>query len=154
MGSHGLHRPVSGSMRQMTRVLSLQRSAYLASSSCASGERTSLEHERDPSVSVNLHVLEALVAIPAQDRTRVRDKILRYVLGARHYDAFWTAKWHVRPTIHEQGAHCPALPRARRCGNDGGLASCHAARQRCLGTIRTHGGGDRAYPPCAAQVPS
>ena len=54
-----------------------------------------LEHERDPSVSVNLHVLEALDAIPARDRPRVRDKILGYVLGARHHGTFWTDKWHI-----------------------------------------------------------
>jgi halimadienyl-diphosphate synthase len=56
-----------------------------------------LEHERDPSVSVNLHILEALDAIPAPSRPRVRDKILGYVLGARQYGAFWTDKWHVSP---------------------------------------------------------
>jgi halimadienyl-diphosphate synthase len=56
-----------------------------------------LEHERDPSVSVNLHVLEALDAIPAQDRARVRDKILGYVFRARHYGVFWTDKWHASP---------------------------------------------------------
>jgi halimadienyl-diphosphate synthase len=56
-----------------------------------------LEHERDPSVSVNLHILEALDAIPARARPRVRDKILGYVLRARHHGAFWTDKWHVSP---------------------------------------------------------
>jgi len=54
-----------------------------------------LEHESDPSVSVNLHVLEALDAIPEQDRARVRDKILGYVLRARQDGAYWTDKWHV-----------------------------------------------------------
>ena len=56
-----------------------------------------LEHERDPSVSVNLHVLEALDAIPARARARVRDKILAYVLRARHNGTFWTDKWHLSP---------------------------------------------------------
>jgi hypothetical protein len=55
---------------------------------------------------------------------------------------------------HEPGAHDPALPRARRYGRDRELASCHAARQRCLGVLRAHGGGDRARPPRATQVPS
>src|SRR5215210_134280 len=55
---------------------------------------------------------------------------------------------------HEPGAHDPAVPRARRYGRDRELAPCHAARQRCLGALRAHGGGDRAHPPRAAQVPS
>ena len=56
-----------------------------------------LEHERDPSVSANLHILEALDTIPSRVRGRVRDKILGYVLRARHHGAFWTDKWHVSP---------------------------------------------------------
>ena len=56
-----------------------------------------MEHERDPSVSANLHVLEALDAVPARSRARVRDKILEYVLRARRYGAFWTDKWHLSP---------------------------------------------------------
>jgi halimadienyl-diphosphate synthase len=56
-----------------------------------------LEHERDPSVSANLHILEALDTIPSRARGRTRDKILKYVLRARHHGAFWTDKWHVSP---------------------------------------------------------
>jgi hypothetical protein len=56
-----------------------------------------LEPGRDPSFSVSLHVLETLDAAPARDRPCARDKILRYVLGARHYGTFWTDKWHVSP---------------------------------------------------------
>jgi len=83
-------------------LLALGRGGYDIDGSCLLAyERERhfavLEHERDPSVSVNLHVLEALGAIPARDRLRVRDKILGYVLGARHYGAFWTDKWHVSP---------------------------------------------------------
>ncbi len=83
-------------------LLALGRAGYDIDGSCLLAyERERhfavLEHERDPSVSVNLHVLEALDAIPARDRARVREKILGYVLGARHHGAFWTDKWHVSP---------------------------------------------------------
>jgi len=83
-------------------LLALGRAGYDTDGSCLLAyERERhfavLEHERDPSVSVNLHVLEALDAIPARDRPRVRDKILGYVLGARHHDTYWTDKWHISP---------------------------------------------------------
>jgi halimadienyl-diphosphate synthase len=83
-------------------LLALGRAGYDTDGSCLLAyERERhfvvMEHERDPSVSVNLHVLEALAAIPARARARVRDKILGYVLRARHYGAFWTDKWHVSP---------------------------------------------------------
>ena len=83
-------------------LLALGRAGYDADGSCLLAyERERhfavLEHERDPSVSVNLHVLEALDTIPARDRSRVRDKILRYVFGARQHGTFWTDKWHVSP---------------------------------------------------------
>ena len=83
-------------------LLALSRAGYDADGSCLLAyERERhfavLKHERDPSVSVNLHVLEALDTIPAQARPRVRDKILGYVLGARHHGTFWIDKWHVSP---------------------------------------------------------
>lgn len=53
-----------------------------------------LEYERNPSVSANLHILEAIKTLPERDQPRVRDKILHYVLGAREAGAFWTDKWH------------------------------------------------------------
>ena len=81
-------------------LLALGRAGYEVDGSCLLAyERERhfavLEHESDPSVSVNLHVLEALDAIPEQDRPRVRDKILGYVLRARQDGAYWTDKWHV-----------------------------------------------------------
>jgi len=81
-------------------LLALRRAGYEVDGSCLLAyERERhfavLEHESDPSVSVNLHVLEALDAIPEQDRARVRDKILGYVLRARQDGAYWTDKWHV-----------------------------------------------------------
>ena len=83
-------------------LLALGRAGYEIDGSCLldyERERhfAVLEHESDPSVSVNLHVLEALNAIPEQDRARVRDKILGYVLRARQDGAYWTDKWHVSP---------------------------------------------------------
>ncbi|MDQ3436516.1 MAG: hypothetical protein M3491_04120 [Actinomycetota bacterium] len=83
-------------------LLALCRAGYDADGSCLLAyERDRhfavLEHESDPSVSVNLHVLEALETIPSRERERVRDKILGYVLRARHNGTYWTDKWHVSP---------------------------------------------------------
>ena len=81
-------------------LLALRRAGYPRDGSCLLAyERDRhfavLEHERDPSVSVNLHVLEALDTLPARARPRVREKILGYVLGARHHGTFWSDKWHI-----------------------------------------------------------
>lgn len=83
-------------------LLALGRTGYDVDGSCLLAyERDRhvavLEHERDPSVSTNLHILEALDTIPSRARGRVRDKILGYVLRARHHGAFWTDKWHISP---------------------------------------------------------
>jgi len=83
-------------------LLALGRAGYDSDGSCLLDyERDRhfavLEHERDPSVSVNLHILEALDAIPARSRARVRDKILGYVLRARRHGAYWIDKWHLSP---------------------------------------------------------
>jgi halimadienyl-diphosphate synthase len=83
-------------------LLALKRTGYDVDGSCLLAyERDRhfavLEHERDPSVSTNLHILEALDTIPSRARGRVRDKILGYVLRARHHGAFWTDKWHISP---------------------------------------------------------
>jgi halimadienyl-diphosphate synthase len=83
-------------------LMALSRMGYDVDGSCLLAyERDRhfavLEHERDPSVSANLHILEALYTIPSRARGRTRDKILRYVLSARHHNAFWTDKWHVSP---------------------------------------------------------
>lgn len=71
------------------------------------------EHERHPSISANLHILEALDTLPEKDRPRVRDKIIRYVLGTRQYDAFWSDKWHASayyPTSQAMIALSPHVP--------------------------------------------
>lgn len=51
-------------------------------------------HETNPSVSANLHILEALPVIPEEHRPRVREKTLSYLLSARRGGAYWRDKWH------------------------------------------------------------
>lgn len=71
------------------------------------------EHELDPSISANLHILEALQTLPERERGRVREKILNYVLGARHRGAFWSDKWHASvyyPTSQALIALLPHTP--------------------------------------------
>ena len=51
-------------------------------------------HETNPSVSANLHILEALPVIPEEHRPRVREKTLAYLLSARREGAYWRDKWH------------------------------------------------------------
>jgi halimadienyl-diphosphate synthase len=52
------------------------------------------EHELQPSISANLHILEALETLPRQDRQRVRDKIIGYVFCERRPGGYWGDKWH------------------------------------------------------------
>lgn len=80
-------------------LLVLQRAGYEADGRCLLAyERAQhfavLEHERDPSVSANLHILEALDTLPERERPRIRDKLLGYLLRARHHGTFWSDKWH------------------------------------------------------------
>ncbi len=80
-------------------LLVLQRSGYEADGKCLLRyERDQhfavLDHEINPSVSANLHVLEALDTLPERERPRVRDKILGYLLRVQHHNAFWSDKWH------------------------------------------------------------
>ncbi len=51
-------------------------------------------HESNPSVSANLHILEALPVIPREHRLRVREKILGYLFSVRQGGAYWRDKWH------------------------------------------------------------
>lgn len=70
-------------------------------------------HERNPSLSANLHVLAALALLPEADQPRVRDKILGYLLRQRHEGAFWSDKWHASvyyPTSRALIILTPYLP--------------------------------------------
>ncbi|MGF1471949.1 MAG: prenyltransferase/squalene oxidase repeat-containing protein [Rubrobacteraceae bacterium] len=83
-------------------LLVLKRTGYEADGRCLLAyERDQhfavLDHERDPSVSANLHILEALETLPEKERPRVRDKILSYLLRVRYHGTFWQDKWHVSP---------------------------------------------------------
>ena len=80
-------------------LLALQRAGYEVDGTCLLGyERDHhfavFDQELDPSISANLHILEALETLPERDRPRVRDKILGYLLGARQYSTYWSDKWH------------------------------------------------------------
>ena len=52
------------------------------------------EYELHPSISANLHILEALETLPRSDRQRVRDKIIDYVFRERRPGGYWVDKWH------------------------------------------------------------
>ncbi|WP_166177341.1 prenyltransferase/squalene oxidase repeat-containing protein [Rubrobacter tropicus] len=52
------------------------------------------KHESNPSVSANLHILEASPVIPEKDRGRVREKILAHLFAIRRGGAYWRDKWH------------------------------------------------------------
>jgi halimadienyl-diphosphate synthase len=80
-------------------LLALRRAGYEVDGTCLLAyERDQhfavLEHESDPSISANLHILEVLEALPERERSRVRDKILSLVLRARRHSSFWSDKWH------------------------------------------------------------
>ena len=82
-----------------TALLALRRAGYEVDGTCLLAyERDEhfavLEHELDPSISANLHILEALETLPELERPRVRDKILGYILRARQYGSYWSDKWH------------------------------------------------------------
>jgi len=70
------------------------------------------EHERDPSISANLHILEALETLPERDRARARDKILDYILGERLHGSFWNDKWHASVYYPTSQALTALLPHA------------------------------------------
>lgn len=82
-----------------TTLLTLRRGGYRIDGACLLAyERDRhfavFDGELDPSISANLHVLEALETLPKREQPRVRDKILGYLLGARQYGTFWSDKWH------------------------------------------------------------
>lgn len=55
-------------------------------------------YERNPSVSTNVHALEALNLIPDYpNRHKVKEQILFTLLANRKYNIYWTDKWHASP---------------------------------------------------------
>jgi halimadienyl-diphosphate synthase len=80
-------------------LLALHRAGYEVDAKCLlSFERerhfAAVRFEREPSTSANLHILECVAIFPEADQARVRDKILSYLLKARHDNAYWSDKWH------------------------------------------------------------
>ena len=100
-------------------LLVLHRAGYEVDGSCLlTYERDEhfavFDHELHTSVSANLHILEALETLPDNDRARVRDKILSYVLDAREQNGYcWRDKWHASvyfATSHALMALVPHTP--------------------------------------------
>ena len=55
-------------------------------------------YERNPSVSTNVHALEALHLLPDYPNRRdVREQIIFTLLEKRSYELYWTDKWHASP---------------------------------------------------------
>lgn len=52
------------------------------------------EYERNPSVSGNLHILEALETLPEEHRERVGQKLVNYLRKSRNPGGYWVDKWH------------------------------------------------------------
>ncbi|TNE88892.1 MAG: hypothetical protein EP330_12835 [Deltaproteobacteria bacterium] len=87
---------------------------------------TTMEGERNPSLSTNAHVLEALaIADPTPRRQDAGEAAARFLLDSQAADGSFTDKWHASPfyatacAVHALrawgGAHVqPALARARR----------------------------------------
>jgi halimadienyl-diphosphate synthase len=54
--------------------------------------------ERNPSVSTNIHALDAIRLMPEYpDRGIVMDRIERMLFSSRRFNLFWTDKWHASP---------------------------------------------------------
>jgi halimadienyl-diphosphate synthase len=68
--------------------------------------------ELDPSISANLHILEALETLPAVARQRTREKVIGYVLGARQPGGYWEDKWHASVYYPTSQAVIALLPHA------------------------------------------
>jgi halimadienyl-diphosphate synthase len=80
-------------------LLALHRAGYEVDATCLmdferEGHFASMRYEREPSTSVNLHVLECMEMLPTPEQARVRDKILDYLLRVRRDNAYWSDKWH------------------------------------------------------------
>ena len=55
-------------------------------------------YERNPSVSTNVHALEALSVMPDYpNRREVKEQVIVMLLANRKYNLYWTDKWHSSP---------------------------------------------------------
>jgi halimadienyl-diphosphate synthase len=55
-------------------------------------------YERNPSVSTNVHALEALNLMPDYpDRQEVKEQVIFMLLANRKFNIYWTDKWHSSP---------------------------------------------------------
>ena len=99
-------------------LLALHRAGYEVDGTCLLDyERDEhfivFDYERHPSISANLHILEALETLPKNDRPRVRDKILAYILNARETSGYyWSDKWHASVYYPTSQALMALLPYA------------------------------------------
>lgn len=56
------------------------------------------EYERDPSLSSNIHILDAIKNLKGyRNRDDAVDKILSFLESRRRGDGFWQDKWHLSP---------------------------------------------------------
>jgi halimadienyl-diphosphate synthase len=56
------------------------------------------KYERDPSISSNVHILDAIKNIKGyRNREFAIDKILNFLESKREPDGYWTDKWHLSP---------------------------------------------------------
>ncbi len=98
-------------------LLALHRAGYDVDGSCLLRYERD-EHfavyprELDPSISANLHILEALETLPATVRGRAGEKIVGYVLGARQPGGYWEDKWHASAYYPTSQALIALLPHA------------------------------------------
>jgi halimadienyl-diphosphate synthase len=85
--------------------------------------------ELDPSISANLHILEALETLPSAARQRTREKVIGYVLDARQPGGYWKDKWHASayyPTSQAVMALLPYVPDRMEVTLDWLLSTRHA----------------------------
>lgn len=54
-------------------------------------------YERNPSVSANIHIVEAMARVSGPEADRIRSHATQFLLDARKDGALWEDKWHVSP---------------------------------------------------------
>ena len=77
-------------------------------------------YERDPSVSVHVHLLDALsVCSDFPDKSRMIRKVIDFLRRTQIYGAFWLDKWHTSPYYTTAHAIITALDVAPELIGDG-----------------------------------